>query len=61
MHDFDDIFHHYPEYRVIVCKKCQFSPVPDQVSTHLRTQHPRMTVKQRNRIVETVQKLPDLA
>lgn len=61
MYDFDDIFHHYPEYRVIICKKCHFSPVPDQVSTHLRTQHPRTTSEQRSRIVETVQKLPNLA
>jgi hypothetical protein len=32
-------FHHLAEYRVAVCKKCQYAVWPDQIEGHLQEQH----------------------
>jgi uncharacterized C2H2 Zn-finger protein len=32
-------FHHVPEYRVAICKECQYAVWPDQIEGHLQEQH----------------------
>ncbi|KAK3669171.1 hypothetical protein LTR78_010947 [Recurvomyces mirabilis] len=61
MADFEDLFRHAPEHRVIVCRKCRYAPVPDQIQRHLKDHHPQISVEQRGEIALTVESLPDLA
>ena len=61
MDDFEQWFQHYPQYRVIICKQCQYAVVPVQMQRHLREHHSRLSVQQRNGMIAKVQSLPDLA
>ena len=60
MGEFESLFQHQPEYRVIVCRKCQFAPVPSQIRRHLKDHHPQTSVLPREEAVRIVHSLPDL-
>lgn len=61
MEHFERIFDHWPQYRVIYCRQCQFCPVPDQVLGHLKQYHGHLSLAIRKEIVRIVDDLPDLA
>ena len=61
MDNFEGLFIHLPKHRVIICRQCQFAPVPNQIKQHLASHHNRIPAKQRQEIAETVLSLPDLA
>jgi len=61
MADFEGLFRHLPEHRVIICKRCRYAPVPDQIQRHLKDHHSRVPVERRREIAVIVQALPDLA
>jgi len=52
MDQFDVIFIHFPQYRVIICKECGSAVVPAHLKTHLGTKHTYLTVKTRNCIIQ---------
>jgi len=58
MEQFEDLFRHYPEYRVIICKRCQYAPIPTHIQTHLKIFHSRIPADERKSIVQYVQSLP---
>ena len=49
------------KFRVIYCRQCRFCPVPSQIAGHLDLQHVNVPKQIRARIVEEVQKIPDVA
>ena len=61
MENFEDLFRHYPQHRVIICKRCRYAPIPNQLRTHLRVFHARIPSEQRDCIVQHVQSLSHLA
>ena len=48
--DFDGIFQHMQQYKIIVCKTCAFAVVPQQIDRHLREHHPQVDKQKRSRI-----------
>ena len=50
--DFDGIFQHMQQYKIIIYKTCAFAVVPQQIDRHLREHHPQMD-KHTRRIVAT--------
>lgn len=61
MDEFNRIFLHLTEYRIIICASCQFAVVPTQVEQHLKKHHRRLTLQQRRAVVEKVHSLSQLA
>ena len=61
MDAFEEVFKHMPEFRIIVCRTCQFAVVPDQVYTHLQKRHPKMSTSLRRSIAATCRDLSDVA
>lgn len=61
MHDFETLFEHLPQYRIIICQKCRFAPVPGQLERHLANHHLLLSPGQRQVILDKVQSLPNLA
>ena len=59
--DFDGIFQHIQKYKIIVCERCAFAVVPQQIDRHLREHHPRIDKQNRSRIVERVRTLEAVA
>ena len=59
--DFDGIFQHMQTYKIIVCKRCVFAVVPQQIDRHLREHHPQIDKQNRSRIVERVRTLEAVA
>ena len=51
--DFDGIFQHMQQYKIIVCKTCAFAVVPQQIDRHLREHHPQVDKQKRSRIAAT--------
>jgi Orsellinic acid/F9775 biosynthesis cluster protein D len=41
-----DLFHYYSEYRVLVCKSCQYSIQPGRLVSHLRAKQHKLTQQQ---------------
>jgi Orsellinic acid/F9775 biosynthesis cluster protein D len=41
-----DPFHYYAEYRVLVCKSCQYAVQPSRLITHLRSHQHKLTQQQ---------------
>jgi superfamily II DNA helicase RecQ len=58
MDQFNTIFQHWPEYRVIHCRQCRFCPVPTQIQAHLDTHHAQIAPRTRRRIAEAAQSIP---
>ena len=61
MDSFEDVFELLSDFRIVLCRVCQFAVVPSQVQTHLTKHHTRLSVSQRQDLVAKVQSLPDLA
>ena len=61
MERFGELFQHIPRLRVVLCKQCSTGIPPGQVATHLRVEHPSVSVAVRGDIVEFIHSLPDLA
>lgn len=38
-----ELFHYYSEYRVIVCKSCQYAIQPGRITAHLRSDQHKLT------------------
>jgi superfamily II DNA helicase RecQ len=51
--DFDGIFQHMQQYKIIVCKTCAFAVVPQQIDRHLREHHPQIDKQKRSGVTET--------
>ena len=61
MDDFNTLFDHLPHYRVILCRKCHFAPIPHQVETHLGSFHRYLSSEQRQVITREILSLSNLA
>ena len=61
MSQFDQLFTHLSEYRVVVCKQCQFAVVPSQISRHLRDHHPSVSKECQYKVVSSFQHVQDVA
>lgn len=55
-----DPFVYLERYRVIVCQKCEFACVSDEVSTHLLSKHHDLPCTTRRAIAEAVAHLPNI-
>ncbi|KAK4120443.1 hypothetical protein N657DRAFT_648938 [Parathielavia appendiculata] len=53
-------FVHLPQHRVVICKRCRFACVANEVPAHLRTRHADVPVAERHAIARAVQQLPDI-
>ncbi|KAH6986796.1 hypothetical protein EDB80DRAFT_756491 [Ilyonectria destructans] len=49
-----------PRYKILVCQVCQFGYLADEVATHLRTRHYNIELHSRRKLLEKIQKLPDV-
>ena len=58
MKEFNQLFSHLVEYKVVVCIQCESAIVPKQFDIHIRVQHPAISLQQRKQIVEYVKDLP---
>lgn len=61
LEDFDGIFQHIQQYKIIVCRGCAFAVVPQQIDRHLREHHPQVDKQKRSRIAETGRALEAVA
>ena len=61
MDNFERMFQHYPQFRIAICRQCQFAPVPGEIQKHLRKHHTRLSTKEREEISEKFRTLSDLA
>lgn len=61
MAQFEQLFQHLPDYKVVICKRCQYAIVPVQVDNHIQTKHPSITKDERQSIVQIVATLLDIA
>ena len=57
MDQFNTIFQHWPDYRVIYCRQCRFCPVPTQIQAHLDAHHAQIAPRTRRRIAEAAQSI----
>lgn len=55
-----DPFDYLERYRVVVCKKCKFACVANEVTTHLRTRHKDITPTERSRISADILQIPHI-
>ncbi|OAQ71908.1 hypothetical protein VFPPC_12026 [Pochonia chlamydosporia 170] len=53
-----DPFVYLARYRVVVCEKCGFACVSDEVPTHLLSKHRDLPITKRRTIAEAIAKLP---
>lgn len=58
MEQFNTVFQHWPQYRVIYCPQCRFCPVPAQIQAHLDTHHSQISPKTRRKITEAARSIP---
>src|SRR5690349_5341689 len=61
MDQFETVFKHYPEYRIIVCRDCRSGVIPKNVATHLDGKHACLSKITRRSVAQVVQGLPQLA
>jgi superfamily II DNA helicase RecQ len=61
MHVWEDVFQHFAEYRVIVCKRCQYAVRPDHVQAHLQQAHRTTSKDQRESIARVLAEWRDVA
>lgn len=55
-----DPFVHLAEFFLVVCTRCQFACVADEVQSHLRDRHPEVSAERRARIAEAVVSIPNI-
>ncbi|KAL6411744.1 hypothetical protein AUP68_04118 [Ilyonectria robusta] len=53
-------FVYLERYRVVICKKCGFACVSNEVPTHLRIRHRYMTTTNRNKAAKDIQSIPGI-
>jgi hypothetical protein len=58
---FSELFVHERDLRLLICKSCATGIPPAQVSTHLKSRHPSVSVAARKDITAILTKLSDLA
>lgn len=61
MDEFNKIFEHRPEYRIVICKRCRFAVIPRQTAGHLLKHRIVLSAPIRQTIVAYIQQLDDLA
>jgi len=61
MEQFNHIFIHYPEYRIIICKQCQSAIIPANLQTHLNKNHIELQPRTRKEIVKVAEQIAGLA
>ena len=61
MEDFQEMFQHFPQYKIIVCKTCRYAPIPKHVKGHLQKLHKDVAAEKQGRIVEIFANLPNVA
>ncbi|KAK5109835.1 hypothetical protein LTR85_002040 [Meristemomyces frigidus] len=61
MDEFQGLFLHLTEYRVILFQKCAFAIVPVQILRHLKDHHPRTTDETQQSIIEICRNLNNVA
>ncbi len=61
MDEFNKVFEHFPQYKVIICKTCKYAPIPTHVKGHLQKLHEDIPKEVRHRIVDVVDDLADIA
>jgi hypothetical protein len=57
----NQLFAFLTQYGVILCKQCQFTVVPSQITVHLRDHHPSLLQQQRKEIHNKLQRLEGIA
>lgn len=50
-----ELFIHRPEFGVIICRKCAFAVIPQQVDRHIKDHHPSTKARRRTAIVASVE------
>ena len=56
-----DQFIHLSEFRVVICKKCQYAVLPSQIDSHFTPQRPHGLMKEdRQRIISRISEIDDL-
>lgn len=61
MTEFNQLFNHLHEYRVIICRACRYAVVPDQVTAHLAHNHPDIPTQTCKNIQSNTDQMEDLA
>ena len=62
MDQFNAIFVHLPQYRIVICKECKLGVVVAHFKTHLSSKHAYLTAKTRKEIVQAaVQEIQEWA
>ena len=59
--EFEALFDHMPQYKIIRCKLCQYAVVPQQIQRHVKDHHPQTPKETRKTIAEVCDTLPDVA
>ena len=59
--DFDRIFQVDDEHKILICIPCQYAIVPSQLTTHLRSHHPRLSIEQRRDYITKINSCLTLA
>jgi len=61
MSQFDQSFTYLSEYRVVICKQCQFAVVPGQILRHLRDHHPSLSKEGQGEVIDRFKDIQDIA
>ena len=61
MAEFHQSFQHFPEYKIIVCKQCQYAIIPAYVGGHLKASHPKIPRQVQQRMVIAANNIEDVA
>jgi uncharacterized protein (DUF2225 family) len=61
MDNFDQIFQHLPQHRIVICKTCQYAVIPSQIRGHLQRHHRATTSAVQQSIQNTIEQLSDIA
>ena len=61
MEEFNRIFTHKPEFKIIICKACRHAVVPQQIQRHLKDNHPRVQPNKRREIANHTNGMTDVA
>jgi hypothetical protein len=61
INQFQKVFDHWIEYRVIYCRTCRYCTPPHQVRRHLQEHHPHIIPTIREQITQAVSSIKDIA
>jgi hypothetical protein len=54
MDQFNNIFNHFPQYRIIVYKECRLDIIPTNFKTHCNTKYIYLTAYIRRDIIQVI-------